>query len=169
MTIDLDRPSAVDAGPATGAEQVLAETLAETAGLEPVAVDSHFFDDLGLDSLMIAHFCARVRKGGRVASISVKDCYQHPTIRSLAASLPAGAPVDLEREPADVVSAARRTAAPAGSRAHIVCGALQLLVFVAYASIAGVAFSAGYEWISAAPGLVDAYVRSVAFGAATRL
>ena len=37
--------------------------------------DSHFFDDLGADSLVMAKFCARVRKRADLPSISMKDIY----------------------------------------------------------------------------------------------
>jgi non-ribosomal peptide synthetase-like protein len=169
MTIDVGTTSATEpgrAGPMTTAERVLAEVLAETTGLESIPPEGHLFDDLGLDSLAIAHFCARVRKSGKLPPISVRDCYQHPTVRGLAASLPEGVPVALDREPADVVSAPRRGAAPASSRAHRICGTIQFLVFLAYASTAGAVFTVGYKWISAGSGLVDLYLRSVAFGAA---
>jgi non-ribosomal peptide synthetase-like protein len=170
MTIDVGTTSPPDpgrAGPTTAYERILADTLAETTGLESIPVEANLFDDLGLDSLAIAHFCARVRKSGTLPSISVRDCYQHPTVRGLAASLPVGVPVGAGRAPADVVSAPRRRAAPASSRAHILCGTIQFLVFLAYASGAGVVFTAGYKWISAGSGVVDPYLRSVAFGAAT--
>ena len=36
--------------------------LAGVMKIEQVPVDSHFFDDLGADSLVMAKFCARVRK-----------------------------------------------------------------------------------------------------------
>ena len=170
MTIDVGTTSPTGPGkadPMTAPERILADTLAETTGLESIPVEGHLFDDLGLDSLAIAHFCARVRKSGKLPSISVRDCYQHPTIRALAASLPEGAPIDVDPAPADVVSAPRRGAGPAGSRAHILCGTIQLLVFLAYACSAGVVITAGYRWISAGSGLADPYLRSVAFGAAT--
>ncbi len=56
-------------------------------------MDSHFFDDLGMSSLLVAHFCARARERAESPPLSVKDVYLHPTIRSLAAAvteLPAG-------------------------------------------------------------------------------
>ncbi|HEY2941043.1 MAG TPA: phosphopantetheine-binding protein, partial [Vicinamibacteria bacterium] len=65
-------------------ETVFAELLAEVLHVDRVAVDSHFFDELGADSLSMAHFCARVRKRGHLPSVSMKDVYAHPTIRSLA-------------------------------------------------------------------------------------
>ena len=39
--------------------------------LEQVPADSHFFDDLGADSLVMAHFCARVRKRADLPSVSI--------------------------------------------------------------------------------------------------
>ena len=56
-------------------------------GTEHVSVDSNFFDDLGADSMLMARFCARVRKRDDLPSVSMQDVYQHPTIRSLAAAL----------------------------------------------------------------------------------
>src|SRR5438445_3028443 len=70
-----------------GVEAVFAELLAEVLRVDRVSADSHFFDDLGADSLVMAHFCARVRKRGNLPSVSMRDIYRHPTIRSLAAAL----------------------------------------------------------------------------------
>ena len=72
--------------PAAGTEAILAEMLAEVMNAEQVPVDGHFFDDLGADSLVMAKFCARVRKREDLPSVSMKDIYAHPTIRSLAES-----------------------------------------------------------------------------------
>lgn len=70
------------ADPTTGTESNLAEVLAGIVGVERVSVDSHFFDDLGADSMVMARFCARVRKRVDLPSVSMKDIYRHPTIRS---------------------------------------------------------------------------------------
>ena len=165
MTIDLGTPSAVEAeeaGPATGAELVLAETLAETTGVGSISIDSNFFDDLGLDSLTIAHFCARVRKQAKLPSISVKDCYQHPTIRGLAATLPEGAVVHADSVPAaGFEPVKRRGAKPVSTTAYVLCGAIQFLVFLVYASFAGIVLGVGYDWISAGSGSIDVYLRLV--------
>ena len=61
--------------------------LAGIVGTEHVSLDSNFFDDLGADSMLMARFCARVRKRADLPSVSMQDVYQHPTIRSLAAAL----------------------------------------------------------------------------------
>ena len=60
--------------------QSIAEVLADVVNVERVSVDSNFFDDLGANSLVMAHFCARVRKRPDLPSLSMKDIYRHPTI-----------------------------------------------------------------------------------------
>ena len=67
--------------------RVFADMLAEVMQVERVSVDSNFFDDLGADSMVMARFCARVRKRPDLPSVSIKDIYQHRTIRSLAGAL----------------------------------------------------------------------------------
>src|SRR3712207_1420429 len=99
---------------ATDAERALAEVLGGILGTEHVPLDSHFFDDLGADSMLMARFCARLRKRDDLPSVSMPDVYQHPTIRSLAATLteniPTAAPAnhtsratDAERALAEVL------------------------------------------------------------------
>ena len=83
------------AEPAT-IEAVLAGLLAEVVGVEQVSVDSHFFDDLGADSLVMAQFCARVRKRPELPSVSIKDIYEHPAIERLATALAETAPAPVE-------------------------------------------------------------------------
>ena len=56
--------------------------LADVVQVERVSVDSNFFDDLGADSMVMARFCARVRKRPDLPAVSIKDIYQYPTIRS---------------------------------------------------------------------------------------
>ncbi|GAA0908936.1 hypothetical protein GCM10009549_16610 [Streptomyces thermoalcalitolerans] len=67
--------------------RLLAEVLADVVGVEQVSADHHFFHDLGADSLVMARFCARVRKRADLPSVSMKDIYRHPTVGSLAAAL----------------------------------------------------------------------------------
>jgi acyl carrier protein len=75
-----------------GVESIFAELLAGVLRVDRVSVDSHFFDDLGADSLVMAHFCARVRKRGNLPPASIKDVYRYPTVRSLATALTDAAP-----------------------------------------------------------------------------
>src|SRR5947208_16090905 len=103
----------------TPAESILVGVLADLLRVDHVSVDSHFFDELGADSLVMAHFCARVRKRGDLPSISMQDIYRHPTIRSLAAALAVAVP-----RPAQApVSAAIEAATPTSTREYILCGA----------------------------------------------
>ena len=76
--------------PAEGIERDLAELLAGVLRVERVSADSHFFDDLAADSLLMARFNAAIRDRGDLPAVSMKDVYLHPTIRRLAAALPAG-------------------------------------------------------------------------------
>ena len=127
-------------------ETILAEVLAELLHVDQVSLDSHFFDDLGADSLVMAHFCARVRKRGNLPPVSMRDIYQHPTIRSLAAALADARP----RPGTPSVSAAIEAPTPVSTREYILCGALQALVFLAYSSVAMLATMEAYDWVSAA-------------------
>src|SRR5207247_11168891 len=76
----------------TGAESIFAEMLADVLRVDNVSIDRHFFAELGADSLVMAHFCARVRKRGDLPSVAMKDVYRYPTIRRLAAALADRAP-----------------------------------------------------------------------------
>ncbi|HUK69710.1 MAG TPA: Pls/PosA family non-ribosomal peptide synthetase [Streptosporangiaceae bacterium] len=148
--------------PATGTERVLADLLASTLGVERVSVDSHFFDELGSNSLLMARFNAAVRQRADVPAVSMKDVYLHPTVRSLAAALAAAGPVsEPAREP---TPAAERAAAPTGTPRYAVCGALQLLAFCACACAASLGLDAGATWTAAGSGLLDIYGRLVVFG-----
>src|SRR3989449_2884972 len=144
--------------PATnGVESTFAEVLAEVMRVDRVSVDSHFFDELGADSLVMAHFCARVRKRGNLRSVSMKDVYAHPTIRGLAAAL-----ADMASKPAKPpVSAAVEAPTPTSAREYILCGALQGLFFLAYSYLAVLAIATGYAWVSAAPNVAQIYLRLV--------
>src|SRR4051794_21618980 len=144
-------------GAATGTERIFAGVLADVLHLDRVSVDSHFFDELGADSLVMAKFCARVRKRGDLPSVSMQDVYRHPTIRSLAAALAVVAP----RTAQPPVSAAIEPATPTSTREYLLCGALQVLVLLAYSYAAVVAIEAGYAWVSAASGALATYLRLV--------
>ena len=69
---------ALATGAAAGLEETLAEVLAGVMHTEQVPAGSHFFDELGADSLVMAHFCARVRKRGDLPPVSMKDIYGIP-------------------------------------------------------------------------------------------
>src|SRR2546427_8096417 len=149
------------AGATTGTEGIFGEVLADLLRVDRLSVESHFFDELGADSLVMAHFCARVRERGDLPSISMRDIYRHPTIRSLAAAL------------ADVAPSSAKSSVPAAIEAtptstleYVICGALQLLFFLGYSYFAALGLGAGYEWIFAGPNGLDVYVRLFLAGVA---
>ena len=105
LTADLGESPPVEdgyAGPTTGTEKILAEVLADVVHVDPVSVDSNFFLDLGADSMVMARFCARVRKRADLPSVSMKDIYEYPTLRGLAASIAEAAPLPASADAAPV-------------------------------------------------------------------
>ncbi|WP_306482671.1 Pls/PosA family non-ribosomal peptide synthetase [Streptomyces sp. AS02] len=156
-------------------ETTLAAVLAGVVRTEQVPVDGHFFNDLGADSLVMAHFCARVRKRADLPSVSMKDVYRHPTIRSLATAL-ADAPPVHRAEPVGGAPAAEAFAPPppapvparssAGMRRYVLCGVLQCAAFLGYVYLLAFGTARGYGWISAGSGVLDVYLRSAVFGGA---
>jgi hypothetical protein len=56
----------ITAEPATSIEGILAGMLADVMKAEQVPVDSHFFDELGADSLVMDKFCAPSRTSTRI-------------------------------------------------------------------------------------------------------
>src|SRR6476660_9945211 len=127
--------------------------------LEQVPADGHFFDDLGADSLVMAHFCARVRKRADLPSVSIQDIYRHPTIRDLSAAIAEAAPAARPSAPAPA-----EVAAQASTREYILCGTLQLLAFLGYAWVAALVGAWAYRWISGGSGYGGIYLRAVLFG-----
>jgi non-ribosomal peptide synthetase-like protein len=144
-------------------ETVFAEALAQVLHVQRVSPDSHFFDDLGADSLVMAHFCARIRKQTGLPPVSMKDIYRHSTIRSLVSALADAPSTEMPSGTATAGAAAEAERRPiqSSTRDYVVCGVLQLLIFLGYCYLAAAISVRGYEWISTAPGVVGAYVRSV--------
>src|SRR5918997_2754705 len=164
-----------DATPPSRTERALAEVLAGVVNVNGVSVESHFFDDMGADSMVMAQFCARVRKRADLPSVSMKDIYRHPTIRSLAAAItdpapPLPAESDAGRDlpaprptTAPPVPAEAEAAPPASTARYVICGTLQLLTFLAYCWLYVTVATYGYLWVAAGTGVVDIYLRSVLF------
>ncbi|MGH3900157.1 MAG: Pls/PosA family non-ribosomal peptide synthetase, partial [Pseudonocardiaceae bacterium] len=153
-------------GPRTDTERFLAEALTHCLGLKQVSVENHFFDDLGADSLLMARFCARVRQRTDLAPVSMKDVYLHPTIQSLAALLgdavPAAAPP--AAQPCAVETPVRPVSP--GSASPVLCGAVQFLLFFALILVGALVLVTGVEWVHAAGGVLDTYLRSLVLASA---
>src|SRR5256712_11164314 len=152
-----DAPVVADVAATAGVEGAFAEVLAGVLRVDRVSVDSHFFDELGADGLVMAHVCARVRKRGDLPPVSMKDVYAHPTIRSLAEALADVAHASAKPPAATVLE----LPTPTNTREYILGGALQALCFLAYCYVAVLAISKGYAWVSAALSVAQIYLRLV--------
>jgi len=143
----------------TGAESMLAEVLADVLCIDHLSVESHFFDELGADSLAMAKFCARVRKRGDFPPVSMKDIYQHPTIRSLTAALADAAPAPSK----SAAAAALEVPTSTSTRDYLLCGALQTLFYLGYSYAGVLAAVEGYQRMVAGSEGVESYLRLVVF------
>lgn len=161
-------PEPAPGRPAAGArdgdvEGAFARVLADVTHVDRVSADSHFFDELGADSMVMARFCARVRTTEGLPAVSMKDVYRHPTIGRLAAALSVA---ETARPTAPAPPTPRPPPGPApigGAPHYVLCGALQLLVFLGYSYAVALTGVRGYGWISAGTGPADVYLRSVLF------
>jgi hypothetical protein len=73
--------------PRSESERVLSQALADLLRVERVSTEHHFFDDLGANSLLMARFCAVIRKKPGMSNVSMRDIYTNPTIAKLSAHL----------------------------------------------------------------------------------
>ncbi|MFC3531267.1 Pls/PosA family non-ribosomal peptide synthetase [Vogesella facilis] len=146
----------------TRAEHLLAELLASVMHVDRVPIDQDFFAELGADSLVMAHFCARVRKCADLPPVSMKDVYAHPTIRRLAAAIAATAPT----APQPTASAAAIAATPTTAREYLLCGTLQALFYLGYTYLGVFAAVEGYQWLIAGAQGLAKMLRLGLFGSA---
>ena len=145
-------------------ETIFADVLAEVLGVDQVSVDSHFFEQLGADSLVMAQFCARLRKRGNLPSVSMKDVYAYPTISSLAAAV-----ADRVLPATSSAAGALELPTPTSAREYILCGALQALFYLGFSYLGVLAAVTGYQWLVAESAGVERVLRLVLFGAAAFL
>ncbi|WP_205761621.1 Pls/PosA family non-ribosomal peptide synthetase [Arthrobacter mobilis] len=165
-------------------QERLAEVLSGVLGVEHVPADADFFHDLGADSLVMAKFCARVRKQPDLPQVSMKEIYSNPNISALAAALQV--PLQQDRlpdqlqEPSPIAASVPEAPAPMDARTweYVTCGALQVLVYLGYCLLAGwlavvyylwifpEAGPGNHHWLGHGMGLLDIYLRSIVYGVA---
>jgi diaminobutyrate--2-oxoglutarate aminotransferase len=163
--------------PANGTESALAAVLADVLELDQVSVESHFFDELGASSLLMARYNAALRERTALPSVSMKDIYLHPTVRTLAASLESALPPQASgaAQPRPVMRSdpnqplPQPTGQPSGTPHYFLCGVLQLLTVAACIAGGALGLDAGFTWALGAPGVLATYARLVAFGSGTLL
>lgn len=155
--------------PANEIERVLATALATVTDASNVSVNSDYFDDLGADSMTMAHFCARLDKNSSLPPISIKDVYRHRTIKDLATAVAdiASTPPDANASTSTPDAVQPAPIQPVGTAGYVLCGVLQGLILLGLAIAAGALVAGGYEWVSSPAAWIDRYVRSALFGATT--
>ncbi len=151
-------------GSGTGLERALVEVLTDLVAADEIPVDGNFFDDLGADSMVMARFCAHLRKRSDLPTFSMRDIYEHPTIAELAASA-RGAGAEQPPVADQVPDPTRAFAIPAGTRRRgrrrVLCGTLQIGFTVGYAALLSLIVVRSFFWLEQAPGFVDSYRRAV--------
>jgi non-ribosomal peptide synthetase-like protein len=150
----------------TALEEAFAAVLAGVLEVDRVALDANFFDDLGADSMVMAQFCARVRKRDDLPSVAIKDVYGHPTIAALATAL---TPPDEEAAAAPVAPPPDEPVHTATTAQYVACAVAQLLLICGYAFVLAVGFRLSFDWIYAGDSVVDTYLRAALAGGATFL
>lgn len=143
--------------PKTDNERILSEALADVLRVERVSSEHHFFEDLGANSLLMARFCASIRKNPGMSNVSMRDIYTHPTIARLADHLEGALEgfVETPPEPFHVPS----------NLSYYTCGGLQLAFYAAYLLFVLWVLDIGYEWATAPDSALEIYARSVGFAA----
>ncbi len=91
--------------PQTDMEQRIVRVWSECLALPSLSVEDDFFLDLGGHSLIAAKVATELRARLGLASASVRDLYQHRTIRNLAAALESQAEPPAERAPTESINA----------------------------------------------------------------
>ena len=129
--------------PKTENERILHAALCEVLRVERVSTEHHFFDDLGANSLLMARFCASIRKNPRhVECVDARHLHQpdHRAARRPSRLRSIDGFVATKPEPFHVPS----------NLAYYTCGALQAAFYAAYALFGLWVLDTGYEWAIAA-------------------
>ncbi|MEU2248325.1 phosphopantetheine-binding protein [Streptomyces sp. NPDC019224] len=156
VTVPRSAPEGTRAQPGLPSEQAarteaaLAAVLADVIGRERVAVTSHFSRDLSAASLVMAHFCVRVRRHTGLPQVSIRDVYAHSTVREPALALTATTPPAAAPPHPVLTPSTAATAAPSGREGYVLCGAMQSLTFLVYSCL--IAFAGVRGAVRYAPG-----------------
>jgi non-ribosomal peptide synthetase-like protein len=143
--------------PKTDLERMLHAGLTKIIRTEHISTNQHFFDDLGANSLLMARFCAVIRKNSDMSNVSMRDIYMYPTIARLAKHL--------ESSTNRSVATKLESFHYPSSLSYVMCGAMQIGFYATYILFGLWIFVAGIQWVTDIDSVDALYVRSVAFGA----
>jgi non-ribosomal peptide synthetase-like protein len=140
--------------PATPMEKAMALALTSVLKTSDVSIEDHFFDVMGANSLLMAQFCTRLRESGLVADVSMRDTYQFPTIRGLAAHL------ELAEAEAPLPEAEEIEHHHASRFAFVMTGIAQAAVWLAYLTFTSWLFLETVDFTFDGTGALDIYLRA---------
>ncbi|MBY6059663.1 Pls/PosA family non-ribosomal peptide synthetase [Leisingera daeponensis] len=147
--------------PRSEVERLLADKLSPILNTGNISIDDHFFDDLGAHSLLMARYCAALRKCPGLPSVSMRDIYLNPTIRALGKHAGAAVPGHQMRNPPQVPKPAHI----ASDREYVLCGAAQFTWMTAYGLFGFWLFVKSVEWaLSGNPSVIVAGSRMTIAG-----
>jgi non-ribosomal peptide synthetase-like protein len=126
--------------PANDDERFLADALAGVLKFDEVSVEDNFFDDLGANSLLMAHFCARVRTRKEWATTSMRDIYLYPTVARLAKHL--CVPEEMTTATNEPVLTHRTS-----NLVYWTCGMAQLAFYGLYSYVGLWSLNYGLNWV----------------------
>ncbi|MEY4414427.1 MAG: hypothetical protein RIQ53_1720 [Pseudomonadota bacterium] len=166
-----DRPVVA---PADALEQALAEELAAVLGVAAVSVSAtdHWFDELGVNSLLLAHLAARLRDRLQRPDLALRTLYGHPSVRALAEQLrlPATAAAAAAQAEVDAAVNPPDWRAPPAHRARdaavFACGLAQAALAAAWIGLHAAVHWQGWHWVIDAPDWPRAFGRAAGFTAA---
>ncbi|MEP1208760.1 MAG: Pls/PosA family non-ribosomal peptide synthetase [Rhizobiaceae bacterium] len=165
--------------PTNDTEAALASQLADFMKVDRISIEADFFGDLSLNSLSMARFLGTVRKNLGFQQVSMKQIYQNTCIRDLARVLGPMKKKPCARELPESGPLNGSAGAHPGTRnrgkadvhtvpnAQYVAFAVSQIGWMLLIAIAtGIAGLSLFNWLLAADGFWDAYVRAVAGSAA---
>ena len=138
-------------------EKDIARVLASILKLDAVSVEDNFFDDLGANSLLMAHFSTKLREIGGITNVSMRDIYMHPTVQQLSGHIDSMPKTNLFR-------IAEQSYRIPKVREYITCGVLQFLFYISALSFGLWVLLISLSWITNASSVVDVYIRVVGLG-----
>jgi non-ribosomal peptide synthetase-like protein len=144
-------------------EAALREILVEVLKVEQLGLADDFFRDLGADSMVMARFCARLRKRTDLPTIAMKDVYANPSVRALAAAFanaPAEAVVPTQTTSTDQ-SPPHEAAAPIATWRYVLCGVLQFATGFAFVAVGADVIIRALAWMLVGSTYLDTYFRSL--------
>jgi len=127
------------APPETPTERLLCEALRDSLGLDEVSTEADFFADFGAHSLLMARFCAELRRRSPGSSVSMRMVYSNSTVRRLAQALEASRVAEASAQDNEPRHRPSRLS-------YLSCGGLQMAAYLLIGAASILLLQASLEW-----------------------